>query len=200
MPELVRRADWEPPPRDITQLAERCVRGDEWAMAELVERYRSPVFGLCLRMLSHRQDAEDVAQETFARALRYLNSWDRTRSFERWLLAIAGNRCRTFLGKRQRKTPMVHLESDPVDHDAIRPGASTLAEEVRIVLQTIRPEYCQAFLLFHEQQLTYAEIADYLGYPLGTIKTWVHRARKQLIARLAERDVIGGSEYALRRV
>ena len=66
-------------------------------MAALVDRFQGQVFGLCYRMLGHRQDAEDVTQESFSRALRSLKSWDNQRAFRPWLMAIAGNRCRTWL-------------------------------------------------------------------------------------------------------
>ena len=74
-------------------------------MIELVDQYRSRVFGLCYRMLGQRQDAEDMTQETFIRALKSLSRWDPERDFEPWLLAIAGNRCRTALATRRRKPP-----------------------------------------------------------------------------------------------
>ena len=57
-------------------------------MLALVERYEGRVFGLCYRMLGQREDAEDMTQETFTRALRFLHKWDSERAFEPWLLAI----------------------------------------------------------------------------------------------------------------
>ena len=70
---------------DLRQLIRCCLAGDQQAMLELVNRFRGQVFGLCYRMLGHRQDAEDAAQETFTRALRNLKSWDPNRDFEPWL-------------------------------------------------------------------------------------------------------------------
>ena len=61
--------------------------------------------------------------------------------------------------------------------------AKNLAEEVELALGTLRAEYRQAFLLFHQQELSYAEISAALDCPLGTVKTWVHRARRELIAQ-----------------
>ena len=82
---------------DLRQVVNRCLNGDQGAMYDLVARFKGQVFGLCYRMLGHRQDAEDVAQETFVRVLKNLHRWDQQRDFEPWLLAIAGNRCRTAL-------------------------------------------------------------------------------------------------------
>ena len=159
-------------------------------MLALVERYQGQVFGLCYRMLAQRQDAEDAAQETFVRLLKNLHKWDPERDFEPWLLAIAGNRCRTALASRKRRPvadPNVEFLAD--DAPDARPGQQ-LAEEVHLALRGLREEYRHAFLLFHDQELSYAEIATALDVPVGTIKTWVHRARRELIAALRERGAL----------
>ena len=67
---------------DLRPLIRRCLTGDQGAMLALVERFRGQVFGLCYRMLGQRQDAEDVAQETFIRVLKNLHRWDAARDFE----------------------------------------------------------------------------------------------------------------------
>ena len=69
-------------------------------------------------------------------------------------------------------------------------AARDLAEEVQLALARVREEYRRAFLLFHEQELSYADIGKVLSVPLGTVKTWVHRARRELIGHLAERGVV----------
>src|SRR5262249_37559424 len=168
----------------------RCLGGDQAAMLALVERFRGQVFGLCYRMLGQRQDAEDAAQETFVRVLKNLHRWDQARDFQPWLLAIAGNRCRTALAARRRR-PAADSSVELVADDAPdeRP-AQQLAEEVQLALARLRPEYREAFVLFHEHELSYAEIGQTMGVPLGTIKTWVHRARHELIDHLRRRGAI----------
>jgi RNA polymerase sigma-70 factor (ECF subfamily) len=159
-------------------------------MLALVERFQGRVFGLCYRMLGQRQDAEDAAQETFVRVLKNLHRWDCGRDFEPWLLAIAGNRCRTALATRRRKPvaeSAVELLADDAPDDR---AAAQLGEEVQLALAQVRAEYREAFILFHEHELSYAEIAETMDVPLGTIKTWVHRARKELIESLQQRGVI----------
>ncbi|HEY2761904.1 MAG TPA: RNA polymerase sigma factor [Pirellulales bacterium] len=174
---------------DLQYLVQRCLADDQIAMLALVNRYQGQVFGLCYRMLGQRQDAEDMAQETFVRALRSLSNWDQEREFLPWLLAIAGNRCRTCLAQRMRRpvsTPTVeHLP----DRQPSEEGARHLAEELDRALEQIRPEYRQAFLLFHEQELSYTDIAAALDCPLGTVKTWVHRARQGVIQLMQRRGV-----------
>jgi RNA polymerase sigma-70 factor, ECF subfamily len=188
-------------PDAIRLLIERCLAGDQAAMVELVNRYRNQVYGLCLRMLGQRQDAEDAAQETFVRALRSLSRWDAQRDFEPWLLAIAGNRCRTALAARQRRPAVAVLdEAACADRAPDVEAARNLAEEVQLALGGLRVEYRAAFLLFHEHELSYDEIAESLNRPLGTIKTWIRRARRELIDRLRRRDVVQESRHELRRV
>src|SRR5437762_3165298 len=175
---------------DLVQLVSQCLAGDQRSMLALVERFQGQVFGLCYRMLGQRQDAEDAAQETFVRVLKNLHRWDQARDFAPWLLTIAGNRCRTALALRRRRPiaePAVELLADDAPDE--RP-AQHLAEEVHLALAELRPEYRQAFVLFHEQELSYAEIAAAMEVPLGTIKTWVHRARRALIDHLSRRGAI----------
>lgn len=167
-------------------------------MIELVDQYRGQVFGLCYRMLGNCHEAEDAAQETFIRMLRSLANWDPGRDFEPWLLAIAGNRCRTALAARQRRPVMNSLEDDRfVDGSPDVRAAENLAEEVQLALEGIRPEYREAFVLFHEHELSYEEIAGVMDRPLGTIKTWIRRARKELIAQLRQREVLAESRDEL---
>ncbi|HEY1785780.1 MAG TPA: RNA polymerase sigma factor [Pirellulales bacterium] len=184
--------------REICELVDRCLAGQPAAIVELVERFRGRVFGLCYRMLGHLHDAEDVTQESLVRALRSLACWDQTRDFEPWLLAIAGNRCRTWLAARSRRPATTSLLNPVVDVAAGPTGFDSLAEEVGLALGTLRAEYRQAFLLFHEQQLSYLEIAAALDCPVGTVKTWVHRARRELVDRLARRGVLEESYHAVR--
>ncbi len=169
-------------------------------MTELVELFRDQVFGLCLRMLGNRQDAEDMAQESFVRALRSLHRWDPSREFRPWLLSIAGNRCRTLLAKRQRRPHSMCNVEQLADRRPSAEGYCALAEEVEHALAGLRCEYRQAFRLFHEQQLSYAEIAAAMNCPVGTAKTWVHRARQELAQVLTERGVLEEKADAVPRV
>jgi len=185
---------------ETRRLIARSVEGDQASMLALVERFQGQVFGLCLRMLGQRQDAEDAAQETFVRVLRNLSRWDSTRDFEPWLLAIAGNRCRTALGNRSRRSLGEILPDEVPDRSPDDEPARQLAEEVDLALQDIRIEYREAFLLFHQHELSYVEIAASMVVPLGTVKTWVHRARQQLIERLRQRGVLGEATHAMPRI
>src|SRR4051794_2510142 len=91
---VARRAGEGTLPMDDRALVEALRAGDPQAPRLLIERYQGVVFGLCFRMMGHRQDAEDVAQEAFLRALRGIGSFDVTRQVRPWLLGIAANRFR----------------------------------------------------------------------------------------------------------
>src|SRR5262245_21392860 len=88
---------------DDAALVRRCLSGKPAAMRELSGRFQADVFGLSLRSLTHRQDAEDVTQETFLRVFRSLRRWDSKRPLRPWILGIAVNRCRTWLGRRVKR-------------------------------------------------------------------------------------------------
>ncbi len=173
---------------DDRALVEALRRGDPEAPRLLVEGFQGVVFGLCLRMMGHRQDAEDAMQESFLRALRAVSGFQGDRPLRPWLLGIAANRCRTSLSRRSRRPGQGEVEAcvDP------RPGLvdpDDLAGELRRAIGQLRPEYRLVFALYHEQGLPYEEIAQAVGRPVGTVKTWLHRARAELAERLSRRGV-----------
>ncbi len=169
-------------------LARRVALGDDAAAAVLVRRYQRGVFGVCLRMLGRREDAEDVAQEVFLRLFRHLDRWDPTRPLRPWLMTITVNRCRTALARRARKQALLPGDLDPADTSPPLTDAA-LAEELQRALDRLRDDHRAAFVLFHYEELTLQEVGAALGRPDGTIKTWLHRARKQLAETLSRRGV-----------
>ena len=177
--------------KELAVLVNRYLEGDQPSFGELVKRFRGQVYGLCYRMLGQREDAEDATQETFLRVARNLDRWDPERAFEPWLLTIAGNRCRTRLAKRMRRPGTITLEHPVQDDWHTHDDAKLLAEEMKLALDTVRDDYRRAFNLFHQQELCYDEIVKQMNVPLGTVKTWVHRARRELICRLRKRGVLG---------
>lgn len=183
-------------PDDVPELVRRSLSGEQSAMTALVDRFSGEVFGLCYRMLGHRQDAEDIAQESFVRALRSLAQWDSQREFRPWLLAIAANRCRSMLAAR-RNLPKPSCEVEELPDERSLREEQHLGEEVALAIGRLREEYRQAFVLYHEQQLNYAEIAEVLDCPVGTVKTWVRRARRELADHLRRRGIVQESSDAV---
>ncbi|QDU60497.1 ECF RNA polymerase sigma-E factor [Planctomycetes bacterium Pan216] len=176
---------------DDQDLVDRCLAGDEIAYRDFVERYQELIHGVCYRLLRDRHEAEDVAQEVFLRAIRALDRWDSRRPLRPWILTIAINRCRTCLGRRGRRpTPSEYPEmiADPrSDSGESHLDANELDTEIRVAVDSLREDQRQAFLLFHEQGLSYEEISDALATPIGTLKTWVHRSRKRILDHLKDK-------------
>src|SRR5262249_20340610 len=174
---------------DDAALVRRCLRGDAEAVRVLVERFQPEVLGLCIRMLRHRQDAEDVTQEVFLRVFRSLRRWDASRPLRPWLMSIAVNRCRTWLAQRMRRPEMVaYLEETAADQPP--DDAAELATEIQAAVAELRSEYRAAFVLFHEQGQPYEDIAATLDRPVGTVKTWLHRARLEILEHLRRRGMV----------
>jgi RNA polymerase sigma-70 factor (ECF subfamily) len=177
---------------DVT-LVRRCLRGDALAIQTLVERFQADVYGLCVRLLSHRHDAEDVSQEVFLRVFRSLKGWDADRPLKPWIMGIAVNRCRTWLTQRTRRPELVDYLQDTVAGP--EPDDSTeLLKEIREALAEVRLEYRTVFVLFHEQGQPYEDIARVMERPVGTIKTWLHRARLEILDRLRSRGMVPDTE------
>ena len=170
-------------------LVRRCLKGDGQAVETLVAQFHGPVYSLCVRLLSHRHDAEDVTQEVFLRIFRSLRRWDASRPLKPWIMGIAVNRCRTWLTQKARRPAPVDYLQDEV----AAPASDDLAEllgEIRTALAGLRDEFREAFLLYHEHGQSYADIAHALGCPVGTVKTWLHRARLEILERLQQRGMV----------
>lgn len=180
---------------DDGALVRRCRAGEADAWRSLVERFQGQVYGLCWRMLGQREDAEDVTQEVFVRALRHLDRWDGVRPLRPWLLAIAANRCRTRLSRR--KTLPVPVEDPHAVAEPRRTSAPDLAEELQRGVEQLREDYRVCFVLFYQQELSVQEIAETLDCPIGTVKTWLRRARQTLAEHLRERQVVDEAGYEL---
>ena len=172
-------------------LVQRCLAGDESGRRDLIDRFEQAVFGLCFRMLGHRHDAEDASQETFLRAFRSLGKWDSERPLKPWLLTIAANRCRTFIERRTRTPAASEFGTTaPIACDDLALDQRELGEELQLALARLRDDYRQCFVLFYLKEMSCAEIAEVMDCPQGTVKTWLHRARRELADHLQRRGVV----------
>ena len=174
------------------EVVQRCLAGEADAFALLVERYGGRVFNIALRITNDRDAAADCAQEAFVRAYRSLHQFDPSYPFGPWMYRIVTN---TSLNHVQRW----HAHQTQVDGDLpevvepARSGPESSAlhreevDEVLAALAELPPKYRAALTLRHMQELSYQEVADTLGIPLGTVKTHLHRARAALRARLVAR-------------
>ncbi len=187
--------------KDDQELVLLCRRGNERAATEVVTRFERPVFSLIYRMVRDRELAEDLSQEAFVRTLNNLDRYDPSYKFSSWLFKIAYNLTIDHLRKRELDTVSVHGAPDAVTPDAQQATAITLearterpdelaearelGAEIEEAIDALRPEYRTAILLRHVEGHAYEEIAEIMAVPLGTVKTYIHRARKELQAALA---------------
>lgn len=170
-------------------LVRRCLRGEEQAIRTLVERFQAEVYGLCVRLLNHRHDAEDVSQEVFLRIFRSLRRWDSSRPLKPWIMGITLNRCRTWLAQRVRRPELADYLQD-VAPSRPEDDSAELVREIEAAVGELRAEYRSVFVMFHEQGQPYEDIAEALDRPVGTVKTWLHRARLEVLERLRERGMV----------
>lgn len=180
---------------DEAELVQSCLAGDSTGLRAFVERFQGMIFGLCVRMVGHRHDAEDLTQEALVRALRNLRQWDSTKPLKPWLLTIAANRCRTLLAARPRRQPA----GDPAKlADASPPETdSDLAEELQLAVAQLREEYRLCFVLHYQNGMNLDEVAEIAGCAKGTVKTWLFRARRELAERLQRRGIAPQVQHEL---
>jgi len=170
-------------------LVRHCLQGDPQAIQTLVDRFYGEVFAVCVRVLNHRHDAEDVTQEVFLRIFRSLRRWDRQRPLRPWIIGIAVNRCRTWMSQRTKRPELVEY----LQETAVSPPEDDSAElrhEIAAAVQDLRADYRTVFVLFHQHGQPYEEIASAMDRPVGTIKTWLHRARLEVLERLRRRGMV----------
>jgi RNA polymerase sigma-70 factor (ECF subfamily) len=174
---------------ELERLAALAADGDTAAQAALVRETQADVWRLCAH-LSDRQSAEDLTQETYLRALPALRSFAGRSSLRTWLLSIARRVCADHLRTRKRR-PLVLVGQDAELADLTRDG---LRDEVggtvaaQDVLDRLDAERREAFVLTQLIGLPYAEAAEVVGCPIGTIRSRVARARADLVEALVAAD------------
>jgi RNA polymerase sigma-70 factor, ECF subfamily len=182
------------PPTDEAQWIDASIRGDHEAFGRLVEHFKVPVYSLALRMLRNAAEAEDAAQEIFLRAYTRLATYDPTRKFSTWLFSIATNYCIDLL--RRRRATIVDLDEVAfgVPSDAPGPERTALdreqSEAVARAINRLPDTYRLVTILRYYHDLSYDEIEDVTGLTETTIKTRLHRARRQLEPLLAAEGAI----------
>ena len=174
-------------PSDEALLAAH-LRGDPRAFGQLVARHERRIYGLCLRILGNREDAEDATQEAFVAALRKASSFRRAAAFSTWLYRIAVNAA-TDQARRRGRARLAAIDPDDAGL-AVAPGGDlgelvAAAVTVQTALAQVAEEFRVAVVLCDLYRLPYADAAQILEVPVGTVKSRVFRGRAALAERLA---------------
>jgi RNA polymerase sigma-70 factor (ECF subfamily) len=165
--------------------------GDEQAFAELMERYKRPVYHMILKMIRNTDDAEDLTIEAFAKAFKNLHKFKKDYTFSTWLFRIATNNTIDFIRKKKLKTFSLNTSftddsGDSVTIDVedknLNPQEEAIKSQkielVQMFVTKLPPKYQRLVRLRYFDELSYDEIAKTLEAPLGTVKAQLHRARE----------------------
>jgi RNA polymerase sigma-70 factor (ECF subfamily) len=172
------------PEIDERSLIERCRRGDDSAFAVLVEAYKHQVYGLIYRMIYDRSQVDDLAQEVFLKVHRGLPYFRGEAKLSTWIYRIVQNVCSQARGRRR---PEVSLDGATDDGPPREPGRSDgafadveLRDRIGKAMAQLPEHYRMLVAAHYLQGVQYEALAEALGIPLGTVKTHLYRAKRQL--------------------
>lgn len=169
------------------ELVERCRAGDERAFEELVDRYKNLVFALIARTAQDRSRAEDIAQEVFLRVHRGLPYFRGEARLSTWIYRIVANVC-----LQERGRPAISLDDEragvQMSTSDRQFGDLELRDRLEKAIARLPANYRLLIAAHHLEGVQYEDLAEALRLPLGTVKTHLHRARRQL-RRLLEREL-----------
>lgn len=174
-------------------IVNRAKAGDQVAFAELMGRYREPVYYMLLKMIKNTDDADDLTIEAFGKAFNRIQQYSPTYAFSTWLFKIASNNCIDFIRKKRiLLTSMDHAytnndgESVGLEFDSGLPDPEEVfikqqkVKTMRAVVEKLKPRYKDLIVKRYFEELTYDEIAEEMDLPLGTVKAQLFRAREFL--------------------
>lgn len=166
---------------------------DQKAYAELMERYREPIYFMLLKMVNNKDDADDLTVEAFGKAFRRLEQYTPQFAFSTWLFKIATNNAIDFIRKKRIKAISIDqgFQTDDGDtieisvKDSVLDPAELLQKEerirkMRLIVDKLKPRYRKLVEMRYFDEMAYEEIAEELNLPLGTVKAQLFRAREFL--------------------
>ncbi len=174
------------------ELVKRVQEGDSRAFDVLVQKYQHKVINLVGRFVSDHSECQDVAQETFIKAYRAIGSFRGDSQFYTWLYRIASNTAKNHLVTRSRKSPGYSVEIEDAQQFEGESGlkeyanpenllaTSQIEETVFTAIQNLPDDLKTAITLREIEGLSYEEIADVMGCPVGTVRSRIFRAREAI--------------------
>ncbi len=176
----------------INKRINEVIKGDQDAFEEIVTLFQHRLYHVCYRMLSNRQEAEDIAQEAFVRAYINIHTFDQKRKFSTWIFRIATNLC---IDRIRKKKPDYYLDANVPGTEGLTMYSQIAANEplpeeqvaqmetqerIQYEIGQLSDKYRSVIILRYLEELPLQEISEILELPLGTVKTRVHRGRAAL--------------------
>jgi RNA polymerase sigma-70 factor (ECF subfamily) len=184
-----REPDMKPEPTSDEDLLRAFAGGRKAALAELARRYERPLLGFANGLLAGRNDrvACDVVQETWLRVICYADSFDGRSGFKTWLYRIAINQCKSVWAARPQpvSSEAAIAQADSAAGPERMVQDAELAAHVRLAVAQLPPEQRLVVLLCYHNGMTHAQAAEILEIPLGTLKSRLHAALRDLRERLS---------------
>jgi RNA polymerase sigma-70 factor (ECF subfamily) len=177
-----------PPSHLPNEVVRRARSGDAAAFRRIVEAYERVLFRIAYRIALDAEEARDLCQEALLRVHQNLEQYDPERPFEPWLYRVATNVCLNWKKRPRRVEPVGGTEELDLRANAAAPAEEPGdPERLRGALTRLPAEYRTVLAMRYEQGCTYELIAERTGQPLGTVKTWIFRAKLELKNQLAGR-------------
>ncbi|MFM1919486.1 MAG: hypothetical protein RLZZ303_1120 [Candidatus Hydrogenedentota bacterium] len=167
-------------PLSDLELVNQSKSGDPEAFSELVRRHQHVVFNVAYRFMRDSALAEDMAQESFLKAYRLLKGFRGDCAFSTWMYRVTCSVCLTELNRRKRRNAVEQelQHETPVAEEPVE--NPDMPEMIRRCVKRLPDRYVQIITLYYLKGVSYEEIAQVMNIPMGTLKTWMFRARKQL--------------------
>ncbi|HOQ67701.1 MAG TPA: sigma-70 family RNA polymerase sigma factor [Candidatus Atribacteria bacterium] len=182
------------------ELVTEVLNGNDDLFYFLIRRYEKPIFNYIYRLVKHREEAEDLAQETFTKAFFALHQYNHTYEFSTWIFRIALNVCRDHFRRKKflffsLNTPVGEEEEtewgDLIEQNSFLDPDGELSnqelrEELEKAIDHLPLKFKEVIILRHLEGLSYNDISRITNLPVGTVKTYLHRARKKLREELKD--------------
>jgi RNA polymerase sigma-70 factor (ECF subfamily) len=183
------------------ELVNNALSGDQKSYTKLMGLYRDPLFFMIKRMVNNVDDAEDLTIETFGKAFKMLKNYTPKYAFSTWLFKIGSNHCIDFL-RKQNKIKILSIDNriedlnvSPISQiraEIMDPEEKMMCEQNENLLQDfikkLHPDYQEILKLKYFYGLSYVEIAEELGIPLGTVKARLFRSKELLLSTIKSGD------------
>lgn len=165
---------------DESELIARTLSGDQAAYGDIIDRYKHAMYRGAYRIVRDEDIAEDIAQESFIKAYAKLASYDTSKKFSTWLFKIVTNTALDYLRRSKSTAPL--SEDLTARIVSVEPSPQTRAEyaELHEAVARLRPRYRAVISLHYWQGLKIDEVAYIMNKPQGTVKGWLHRAKREL--------------------